>query len=139
MTNIEKLQFSALKITGENYIGWVTNVKPYLVMKKITETIKIGNKSSLEHIAEAIIFLKKHLDENLTHDYASVEDPAELWQALKERCGCKGHWSRTCRTPPHFCKLYQESTKGKAKEVNLTQKFEGTSYLDASDFANELD
>ncbi|XP_013607880.1 PREDICTED: uncharacterized protein LOC106314571 [Brassica oleracea var. oleracea] len=54
-------------------------------MKKITETIKIGNKSPPEHIAESIIFLKKHLDENLTHDYASVEDPAELWQALKER------------------------------------------------------
>ncbi|KAG2246961.1 hypothetical protein Bca52824_086589 [Brassica carinata] len=54
-------------------------------MKKITETIVIGNKSPPEHIAEAIIFLKKHLDENLTHDYASVEDPAELWQTLKER------------------------------------------------------
>uniref|UniRef100_A0A0D3AWI3 Uncharacterized protein n=1 Tax=Brassica oleracea var. oleracea TaxID=109376 RepID=A0A0D3AWI3_BRAOL len=46
--------------------------------------IKIGNKSPPEHIAEAIIFLKKHLDENLTHDYPSVEDPAELWQVLKE-------------------------------------------------------
>uniref|UniRef100_A0A0D3BDF1 Uncharacterized protein n=1 Tax=Brassica oleracea var. oleracea TaxID=109376 RepID=A0A0D3BDF1_BRAOL len=85
MTNIEKLQFPALKITGENYVGWVTNVKPYLVMKKITETIVIGNKSPPEHIAETIIFLKKHLDENLTHDYANVEDPAELWQTLKER------------------------------------------------------
>ncbi|WZZ85051.1 hypothetical protein YC2023_113630 [Brassica napus] len=53
MANIEKLQFPALKITGENYVGWVTNVKPYLVMKKITETIVIGNKSPPEHIAEA--------------------------------------------------------------------------------------
>ncbi|CAN7022132.1 unnamed protein product, partial [Brassica rapa subsp. trilocularis] len=52
MANIEKLQFPALKITGENYVGWVTNVKPYLVMKKITETIVIGNKSPPEHIAE---------------------------------------------------------------------------------------
>ena len=85
MANIEKLQFPALKITGENYVGWVTNVKPYLVMKKITETIVIGNKSPPEHIAEAIIFLKKHLDESLTHDYANVEDPVELWQTLKER------------------------------------------------------
>uniref|UniRef100_A0A0D3EFE8 Protein kinase domain-containing protein n=1 Tax=Brassica oleracea var. oleracea TaxID=109376 RepID=A0A0D3EFE8_BRAOL len=85
MANIENLQFPALKITGENYVGWVTNVKPYLVMKKITETIVIGNKSPPEHIAEAIIFLKKHLDESLTHDYANVEDPAELWLTLKER------------------------------------------------------
>ena len=84
MTNIEKLQFPAVKITLENYIGWVTNEKPYLVIKKLTETIKICNKSP-EHIAEAVIFLKKHLDENLTHDYANIEDPAELWKALKER------------------------------------------------------
>ena len=60
-------------------------MKPYLVIKKLTETIKIGNKSPSKHISEAIIFLKKHLDENLTHDYANIEDPAELWQALKER------------------------------------------------------
>ncbi|XP_048600359.1 uncharacterized protein LOC125593419 [Brassica napus] len=319
MANIEKLQFPALKVTGENYVRWVTNVKPYLVIKKISEAIKVGNKSPPEHIAEAIIFLKKHLDENLTHDYGDVEDPAVLWQALKDRfdnqkeinlphaleewktlrfqdfqrvrdynstilrivaqlkycgnpvteaemldktyntfhkehnvlsriyrkcgytkfselmvtlmlaekndelliknhnsrptgakafpevnataveysgrrnhtnrgrgrrfnnkrgkpyypksirsnkwvrseqphkgketeedttkksetvcyrCGCKGHWSRTCRTPPHLCKLYQESIKGKAKEVNLTENVEGTSYLESSDFANELD
>ncbi|KAG2325006.1 hypothetical protein Bca52824_007734 [Brassica carinata] len=54
-------------------------------MKKLTETIVIGNKSPPEHKAEAIIFLKKHLDENVTHDYASIEDPTELWQTLKER------------------------------------------------------
>ena len=78
MANIDKLQFLAVKITGENYVEWVTNVKPYLVMKKITETIIIGNKSPPEHIAEPIIFMKKDLDENLTHDYASVEDPAGL-------------------------------------------------------------
>ena len=85
MERIEHLQFPALKITGENYVGWITNVKPYLVMRKLTETIVIGNKSPPEHKAETIIFLKKHLDENVTHEYASVEDPAELWKALKER------------------------------------------------------
>ncbi|KAL0760371.1 hypothetical protein Bca101_076521 [Brassica carinata] len=67
------------------------------------------------------------------------EDTTQKRETVCYRCGCKGHWSRTCRTPPHLCKLYQESTKDKAKEVNLTENFEGTSYLDASDFANELD
>ena len=57
MANIEKLQLPVLKITVENYIGWVTNVKPYFVIKKLTETIKICNKSP-EDIAEAVIFLK---------------------------------------------------------------------------------
>jgi len=67
------------------------------------------------------------------------EDTTQKRETVCYRCGCKGHWSRTCRTPSHLCKLYQESTKGKAKEVNLTENVEGTSYLESSDFANELD
>ncbi|KAJ3680430.1 hypothetical protein LUZ60_016708 [Juncus effusus] len=37
------------------------------------------------------------------------------------RCGMKGHWSRTCRTPKHLVELYQASLKEKenTKEVNL--------------------
>uniref|UniRef100_A0A0D3BIA3 CCHC-type domain-containing protein n=1 Tax=Brassica oleracea var. oleracea TaxID=109376 RepID=A0A0D3BIA3_BRAOL len=67
------------------------------------------------------------------------EDTTKKSETVCYRCGCKGHWSRTYRTPPHLCKLYQESIKGKAKEVNLTENVEGTSYLESSDFANELD
>ncbi|XP_058197438.1 uncharacterized protein LOC131313246 [Rhododendron vialii] len=33
------------------------------------------------------------------------------------RCGAKGHWSRTCRTPRHLANLYQASIKGKEKEI----------------------
>jgi len=37
------------------------------------------------------------------------------------RCGMKGHWSRVCRTPEHFVKLYQASIKkGKNVEANMT-------------------
>ncbi|WZZ56241.1 hypothetical protein YC2023_056348 [Brassica napus] len=161
MANVEKLQFPALKKNRRKLCQMGHKCETLSCNKKkyITEAIIVGNKSPPEHIAEAIIFLKKHLDENLTHDYGDVEDPAVLWQALKDRfdhqkeinlphaleewkcykCGCKGHWSRTCRTPPHLCKLYQESIKGKAKEMNLTKNVEGTSYLESSDFANELD
>ena len=33
------------------------------------------------------------------------------------RCGGKGHWSRTCRTPKHLVDLYQQSLKQKGKRV----------------------
>lgn len=33
------------------------------------------------------------------------------------RCGMKGHWSRTCRTPQHLVKLYQASMKESKKDV----------------------
>lgn len=43
------------------------------------------------------------------------------------KCGCKGHWSRTCRTPKHLVELYQKYSvrsgeKKKLKsEVHVTQ------------------
>ena len=35
------------------------------------------------------------------------------------RCGMKGHWSRTCRTPKHLVDLYQASIKAKGKEIEM--------------------
>ena len=54
------------------------------------------------------------------------------------RCGIKGHWSRTCRTPKHLVDLYQASLKekGKGVKVNLTELGDPKDYLDASDGVN---
>ncbi|XP_012856997.1 PREDICTED: uncharacterized protein LOC105976265 [Erythranthe guttata] len=59
------------------------------------------------------------------------------------RCGVKGHWSRTCRTPRHHVDLYQASIKGKGKEIDFTD-FSNTendhidpmdlTHLDVADF-----
>ena len=35
------------------------------------------------------------------------------------RCGMKGHWSRTCRTPKHLVDLYQASIKAKGKQIKM--------------------
>ncbi|XP_059654531.1 uncharacterized protein LOC132301281 [Cornus florida] len=37
------------------------------------------------------------------------------------RCGMKGHWSRTCRTPKYLVDLYRASMndKGKGKEIEM--------------------
>ncbi|CAM8937451.1 unnamed protein product [Rhodiola kirilowii] len=55
------------------------------------------------------------------------------------RCGCKGHWFKTYRTPEHLCKLYQESMKGKGKEVNFIDQTLMNEFtrLEESDFNNE--
>ncbi|CAD5324768.1 unnamed protein product [Arabidopsis thaliana] len=49
------------------------------------------------------------------------------------------HISVVCRTPAHLCALYKESAKRKIKEVNLVEHSEGTTHVDASNFANDLD
>ncbi|XP_047259013.1 uncharacterized protein LOC124891266, partial [Capsicum annuum] len=33
------------------------------------------------------------------------------------RCGMKGHWKNECRTPKHFARLYQESSKEREMKV----------------------
>ena len=60
------------------------------------------------------------------------------------RCGMKGHWSRTCRTPKHLVDIYQESLKKKDKkavETNFVSKDESVdhdlndmTHLDVADF-----
>ncbi|KAL9680782.1 hypothetical protein QQ045_012561 [Rhodiola kirilowii] len=57
------------------------------------------------------------------------------------RCGMKGHWYKTCRTPDYFVKLCQESRdrKGKEKEVNLIENpLNEFTHFGAPDFHNYL-
>ncbi|CAM8976902.1 unnamed protein product [Rhodiola kirilowii] len=59
------------------------------------------------------------------------------------RCGMKGHWYKTCRTPDYFVKLYQESRsrkeKGKGKEVNLIENpLNEFAHFGAPDFHNDI-
>lgn len=64
------------------------------------------------------------------------------------RCGMKGHWSRTCRTPKHLVDLYQASLKDKGKNVETNLVFEDKehadnllkmTYLDTADFYENYD
>ncbi|CAM8978840.1 unnamed protein product [Rhodiola kirilowii] len=66
------------------------------------------------------------------------------------RCGMKGHWDRTCRTPKHFVDLYQASLKGKGVEANFTEQKNddpmnlaqldpmNKTHLDVSDFFEDV-
>ena len=46
--------------------------------------------------------------ENIEKDNKNGEN-SKMVTNLCYRCGMKGHWSRTCRTPKHLVDLYQES------------------------------
>ncbi|KAL3649032.1 hypothetical protein CASFOL_005435 [Castilleja foliolosa] len=58
------------------------------------------------------------------------------------RCGKKGHWSKTCRTPEYLCKRYkasvEEKGKEKEKEVNFNkhEPEDDSVYLEAADFGD---
>ncbi|KAK9664875.1 hypothetical protein RND81_14G074500 [Saponaria officinalis] len=85
MSNIAKLEFVALDITGKNYLSWVLDAEIHLDAKGLGETIKEGNKTTSHDKAKAMIFLRHHLHDGLKNEYLTVKDPQILWSNLKER------------------------------------------------------
>ncbi|XP_021771849.1 uncharacterized protein LOC110735962 [Chenopodium quinoa] len=85
MSNIAKLEFVALDITGKNYLSWVLDAEIHLDAKGLGETIKEANKATPQDKAKAMIFLRHHLHERLKNEYLTVKDPQILWSNLKER------------------------------------------------------
>ncbi|KAM2542777.1 hypothetical protein TB2_022167 [Malus domestica] len=85
MTNLAKLDFVALDITGKNYLTWVMDAKIYLEATNLGETIKEDNNASSQDRVKAMIFFRRHFDEGLKSEYLMVEDPLTLWKILKNR------------------------------------------------------
>ncbi|KAK9751138.1 hypothetical protein RND81_02G244900 [Saponaria officinalis] len=54
------------------------------------------------------------------------------------RCGCKGHWSRTCRTRKHFVDLYQQSLNNK-RENKIEANFAAENDKIETNFADGKD
>ncbi|XP_059285618.1 uncharacterized protein LOC132039091 [Lycium ferocissimum] len=85
MSNLSKLEFVALDISGKNYLSWLLNAEIHLDAKGLGATITQDNTASSQDKAKAMIFLHHHLDEGLKVEYLIVKDPLELWTSLKER------------------------------------------------------
>ncbi|CAM8956362.1 unnamed protein product [Rhodiola kirilowii] len=85
MSNLAKLEFSPLDISRKNYMPWTIDIETHL-------DSWIFSKQSLKGIphrkvdkAKSLIFLRRHLDENLKNEYLTVKDPSDLWKNLKDR------------------------------------------------------
>ncbi|XP_068312384.1 uncharacterized protein [Pyrus communis] len=88
MSNLNKLDFSALEVSGRNYLKWVQDVKLHLTVKGIKATIKvpIADKPVDEaQKATIMIFIRRHIHDALQTEYLAEEDPRNLWLALADR------------------------------------------------------
>ena len=85
MSNLSKLEFVALDISGKNYLSWVLDAEIHLAAKGLDATITQGNEASSQDKAKSMIFLRHHLDEGLKIEYLTVKDPFKLWTDLKGR------------------------------------------------------
>ncbi|KAK9665487.1 hypothetical protein RND81_14G114800 [Saponaria officinalis] len=73
MSNISKLEFLALDISGKNYLSWILDAEVHLSAASLGNTITEGNKESVENRSKALIFLRRHLDESLKAQYLTVD------------------------------------------------------------------
>ena len=85
MSNLSKLHFEALNISGDNYLTWAVDAEMYLAAEGNGDAIKEGNMASEQQKAKALIFLRHHINEALKNEYLTVKDPLVLWNKLKER------------------------------------------------------
>ena len=85
MANLNKLDFPALEVSGRNYLKWTQDVKLHLTAKKMKTTIDADNIDGDALRANAMIFIRKHMEEALQVEYLAEENPRALWVALEER------------------------------------------------------
>ena len=85
MSNLAKLDFTALDISGKNYMSWVLDAETHLNANGFGGTIKGKNNASSQDKAKALIFIRCHLHDGLKAEYLINKDPLVLWNKLKER------------------------------------------------------
>ena len=85
MTNLAKLEFAALDISGKNYLSWVLDAEIHLEAHNLGNTIKAESEASSQDKAKAMIFLRHHLHQGLKDEYLTIKDPHELWTNLADR------------------------------------------------------
>ncbi|KAK8614376.1 hypothetical protein V6N13_122736 [Hibiscus sabdariffa] len=84
MANLAKIEFTALDISGKNYLSWILDAEIHLDANGLGNTIKKGNAESAQNKAKAMNLLRRHLHEGLKVEYLTVKDPLILWNNLKE-------------------------------------------------------
>lgn len=89
MTEPSKPEFDILDSEGLEYHRWVSDVETTFVGKDYTSTLNppTENGPSEKEKANALMFLRRHIDPSLRWEYLHLKTPKELWEALKARFG----------------------------------------------------
>ncbi|CAN6707301.1 unnamed protein product [Malus baccata var. baccata] len=88
MSNLNKLDFIALEVSGRNYLKWVQDVKLHFTAKNLHPAIEEATDEPVGEAGKAIamIFIQRHIHDALQIEYLAEEDPRALWVALADLC-----------------------------------------------------
>ena len=86
MSNLNKLNFTTLEVSGRNYLKWVQDVKLNLIAKNLCPPIEdeIDNLVGEAEKAIAMIFIRRHIHVALQNEYVAEDDPQALWVILAD-------------------------------------------------------
>ena len=86
MSNLNKLDFTALEVSGRNYLKSVQDVKLHLIAKNLLPVIKEARDEPVceAEKATAMIFIRRHIHDALQTEYLAEEYPRALWVALAD-------------------------------------------------------
>ena len=78
MSNLTKLEFVTLYISGKKYLSWILDAEIHLTVMNLDNTIQEKNQASQQDCVKAMIFLRHHLDKGLKNEYLTINDPLVL-------------------------------------------------------------
>ncbi|CAL5062415.1 unnamed protein product [Urochloa decumbens] len=86
MSNVVGPDFPKLVPFGacREYLTWSWNVRDYLAQKNLIGTIFPGTECSDQQKAQALQYMRRHLNEDFKNEYNLEFDPLVLWQSLKD-------------------------------------------------------
>jgi len=91
MPDIIKRQVPILALNGKNYQTWALDCELHLHGMQLSHTITACPNDAAapppHEQAQAAIFLRHHIHNDLKQEYLEVKDPLTLWTALQERFG----------------------------------------------------
>ncbi|KAM7496095.1 hypothetical protein LguiA_020509 [Lonicera macranthoides] len=92
MADPTRPEFDILDSEGLEYHRWVSDVETTFVAKEYAATLTDPkdptDKGPSDKVkANALMFLRKHIDPSLRWEYLQLKTPKELWDALKGRFG----------------------------------------------------
>ncbi|XP_033143374.1 uncharacterized protein LOC103862598 [Brassica rapa] len=85
MSKINNLDFSALNLSGDNYLQWALDAKIILKSKGLGECITEDNNASEKDRYNVILIIRHNLIVSLKDQYLTIENPLDLWTELKTR------------------------------------------------------
>ncbi|XP_068309912.1 uncharacterized protein [Pyrus communis] len=87
MSNLNKLDFTTLEVSGRNYLKWVQDVKLHLTAKNLHPAIGDERDNPVGEVKKstAMIFIRRHIHDALQTEYLAEEDPRALWVTLADR------------------------------------------------------